>query len=116
MLAGNFVPLPALGWSADQIALLIHGQPIERMLRHYAISADQPEPGKFHHTGGWTSPDMVRNLKLEFNDVVSGGPLPTNDAAQPPWELLNESKALDDARAVLAPLGDNDWLVMAITH
>ncbi|WP_341487740.1 hypothetical protein [Pararhizobium sp. A13] len=52
-----------------------------------------------------------------YLDRLAQRPRPeANDAAEAAWTLLNESNALDDARAMLAPLSEDDWLVMAITH
>ncbi|EJK88183.1 hypothetical protein MOV66_16055 [Agrobacterium sp. SHOUNA12C] len=105
--------LPALGWSPEEIDSLIHGQPIETMLHDYANSADRMEPGGFRHTGGWTPPGMAQKLGVKLDRLALEPPKASDKAT---WSLLNESKALDDARAMLAPLRDNDWLVTAITH
>jgi hypothetical protein len=108
--------LPALGWSVDEIDFLIRGQPVESMLDSYASSTHRLEPGGFRHTGGWTPPGMARKLRATLNRLALGAPPQANNAAQVAWGLLNESNALDDACAMLAPLSADDWLVMAITH
>ncbi|KAA1184685.1 hypothetical protein FP026_04745 [Rhizobium tropici] len=107
--------LPALGWSADEIDFLIHGQPIETMLQPYASSTDQLKEGKFRHTGGWTPPGMTRKLRESIDRLILAPPSQADEAVWA-WNLLNESKALDDARAMLAPLNDDDWLILSITH
>ena len=106
--------LPALGWSTDEINYLIRGEPIETMLHGYTSST--LEPGGFRHTGGWTPPGMTRRLSVNLDRLAMGPPQEADEATQVAWSLLNESSALDDARAMLAPLSDDDWLVMAITH
>lgn len=108
--------LPALGWLAEEIGYLVRGEPIETMLQSYANSTLQLEPGKFRHTGGWTAPGMARKLSMELDRLISSPPPQAGKAAQEAWSLLNESKALDDARAMVHALSDDDWLVMAITH
>ncbi|MQB40831.1 hypothetical protein [Rhizobium sp. ICMP 5592] len=105
--------LPALGWSPEEIDSLIHGQPIETLLHGYAGSAYRLEPGGFRHTGGWTPQGMVQKLTVKLDRLALEPPKASDKTA---WSLLNERKALDDARAMLAPLHDDDWLVMAITH
>lgn len=133
MLAANFVPLPSLsgsndtnhhllathlptlGWQREEIDFLIHGQPIETMLHRYTDSTRHLQQGEFRHTGGWTPPMMTRKLKEKIDLLTLAPPLPAAEAEQA-WKRLNESKALDDARAMLAPLNDDDWLVLSTTH
>jgi HEAT repeat protein len=83
------------------------------MLHGYAASAGRLEPGGFRHTGGWTPRGTAQELSVKLDRLTLEPPKASDKAA---WSLLNESKALDDARAMLAPLRDDDWLVMAITH
>lgn len=108
--------LPAFGWSVEDVTSLVNGQPIETMLRAYSRSVNRLEPGGFRHTGGWTAPGLARELSMKLDRLAFGPPAAANDAAHMAWNRLNESKALDDARQMLAPLRDEDWLVMAITH
>lgn len=108
--------LPALGWPAEEIDYLVRGRPIETMLQSYANSTLQLEPGQFRHTGGWTPPGMARKLSSKLDRLISNPPSQAGEPAQEAWSRLNESKALDDARAMVDALSDDDWLVMAITH
>lgn len=108
--------LPALGWSADDIGSLVFGQPVEAVLRGYSVSALRLEQGGFRHTGGWTPGRTARTLCTRLDRLALGPPSQANEAALAAWGLLNESNALNDARAMLAALGDDDWLAMAITH
>ena len=108
--------LPALGWSADEIDALIHGQPIETMLQDYAGSTHRLKPGDFRHTGGWTPSAMVRKLSAKLDRLALEPAKALGKVEQAARSLLNESNALNDARAMLAPLSDDDWLVTAITH
>lgn len=108
--------LPALGWSADDIGSLVFGQPVEAVLRGYSASALRLEQGGFRHTGGWTPGRTARTLCTRLDRLALGPPSQANEAALAAWTLLNESNALNDARAMLAALSDDDWLVMAITH
>jgi len=43
-------------------------------------------------------------------------PVPADDKDAAALHRIDEHKALDDARAMLAELKENDWLVTAITH
>jgi hypothetical protein len=108
--------LPALRWSADEINFLVHGQPIETMLRHFVGSGVRLDPGQFRHTGGWTPPAMAQRLREKLDQLAKEGAPNADKIARAAWESLNESKALDDARKMVAALNDDDWLVMAITH
>lgn len=108
--------LPAFGWPADEIDVLIRGQPIEAMLQGYAGSALRLEQGGFRHTGGWTPGRTARTLCTRLDRLALGPPSQANEATLAAWTLLNDSNALNDARAMLAALSDDDWLVMAITH
>lgn len=108
--------LPALGWSDEETGLLVRGQPIEVMLRGYTVSTRRLEQGGFQHTGGWTPGRMARKLGARLDQLAVGIPPDADEAARAAWLLLDESNALQDARAMLAPLTDDDWLVTAITH
>ncbi|HEV7319635.1 MAG TPA: hypothetical protein VGO04_13635 [Ensifer sp.] len=134
VLAAHFVPLPSLsasndtnhhrlatqlptlGWTTDETDTLIHGQPIEAMLQDYADPAVRPTQGGFGHTGGWTAGRIGRTLAPRLDQLAFGPPPQADEAAQEAWRQLNETDALDDARAMLAEVRDDDWLVMAITH
>ncbi len=108
--------LPALGWSGDDIERLVFGQPVEALLQGYSASAAQPEQGGFRHTGGWTPGRTAPTLSASLDRLALGPPSQADKAVLSAWSELNDSNALDDARAMLASLSDNDWLVMAITH
>ncbi|ANP91675.1 hypothetical protein [Rhizobium leguminosarum] len=108
--------LPALGWATDEIDCLIRGQPIEAMLQGSAGCAFRLKQGGFRHTGGWTPGRMARTLCTRLDRLAFGPPSQANEAALVAWSKLNESNALQDARAMLNPLTDDDWLVMALTH
>jgi len=108
--------LPALGWPADEIDLLIHGRPIETMLHRYASATSRPEPGEFRHTGGWTAPGSAQKLSADLDRLTLCPPPEAGEPAQAAWSVLKESRALDDARAMVGLLNDDDWLIMAITH
>lgn len=108
--------LPALGWSADEINFLVHGRSIETMLHHYVSSEELLDPGQFRHTGGWTPPGMAQRLRAKLDQLTQGKAPKAGKAAQSAWDLLDKSKALEDARRMVAALNSDDWLVMAITH
>jgi len=86
------------------------------MLRGYTVSARRLEQGGFKHTGGWTPGRMARTLSARLEQLALGIPPDADEAAREAWLRLDESNALYDARAMLAPLTDDDWLVTAITH
>lgn len=108
--------LPALGWPEDEVRSLVHGWPIETMLQRYANDAAVMMPGGFAHTGGWTPPGMVPLLRERLDKLALAPPAKSHKLAQEAWHRLAERNAFQDAQAMLADLGDRDWLVMAITH
>lgn len=108
--------LPRLGWSEAEVGFLIHGQPIEAMLQDYASATPKLFPGDFAHTGGWTHPDKIPSLRACLDGLRAEPPLSSDNAVLDAWRVLNERNALEDARAMLAGLQDDDWLVMSITH
>jgi len=134
MLAGRLIPipglsastgtnhsllesqLPSLGWSAEEVASLVRGQPVEAMLQRYAVSTPPIGQGGFRHTGGWTAGPIAKMLKTRLGQLVEGGVPTADDPRRAAWSLLTENHAFSDAQAMLAEIVDNDWLVMAITH
>jgi hypothetical protein len=108
--------LPALGWASGEIESLVQGQPIETMLRSYAEPACPLQPGGFRHTGGWTSGRTALALSARLKRFAQARPADADTAQQAAWQRLNESHALQDAQAMLAPLTADDWLIMSITH
>lgn len=108
--------LPQLGWSAADIALLVHGRPIEAMLQSYVSSVRPIEQGGFRHTGGWTTGQTAQAMKARIDRLVAGPPDGSDESAVTAWRLLADSGALADAHAMLAAIGESDWLVMAVTH
>lgn len=108
--------LPLLGWSAEEIRLLVRGQPIETMLRTYAVPGLQLDQDGFRHTGGWTPGLAAQALKGRLDQLGRGVASDADGAAKAAWSLLADSNALSDAQAMLAAIGDTDWLVMAITQ
>lgn len=131
MLADDFIPirglsasrdtnhylletqLPLLGWSPEEIAFLVHGQPIEVMLQGYAAATAEILPGGFRHTGGWTHGATVQKLRKRLDELVRGIPKRSDE---PALSLLKDNDALSDAQAMLAEITDSDWLIMAIIH
>jgi len=108
--------LPALGWPADEIDLLVHGQPIEAMLCGYAASAPRLDPGGFRHTGGWIPGGMAKKLGASLDQIASTPPREADNTAIAAWHSLRESSALNDARTMLASVTERDWLITSITH
>lgn len=108
--------LPLLGWSAADIAFLVRGHSVEAMLEGYAAPSPRLDPGGFRHTGGWTPGRTAQELKSSLDQLARGVYPLANATARVAWSLLKESNALSDAQAMLAEIGENDWLVMTITH
>ncbi|MGE6786217.1 hypothetical protein ACQKGL_27215 [Ensifer adhaerens] len=108
--------LPTLGWTTGEVDALIHGQPIEVMLQEYADPAVRLAQGGFRHTGGWTAGRIGRTLAPRLEQLALNPPPQADGVAHEAWRLLNETDAFNDARAMLAAVRDDDWLVMAITH
>lgn len=108
--------LPALGWTTEETDALIRGQPIEAMLQDYGDPAVRLMQGGFRHTGGWTAGRIARTLAPRLDQLALGPPPQADEAGWKAWRELNETAAFNDARAMLAALHDDDWLVMAITH
>lgn len=108
--------LPLLGWSMDEVALLVCGRPIEAMLGHYASTGATLAPGGFRYTGGWVNADAMTTLVARIGQLTSPLPATADDKMVAVRKKLEEYGAIEDAWAMLADIGKNDWLVTAITH
>jgi hypothetical protein len=108
--------LPLLGFSEAEVGFLVRGQPIEAMLQACDGSMAELKPGGFRHTGGWTAGDVAQRLSARLSKLNRGVSSDTRETSRSAWLLLQESGALADAGTMLAEIGADDWLVMAITH
>jgi hypothetical protein len=107
--------LPALGWSAADVCALVHGASVEAMLETYAQEPHALVAGGFGHTGGWVSPPATENLVARL-EKLAAKPRSTSNSADAALLDINDTGALQDARAMLNALRAGDWLVTAITH
>jgi hypothetical protein len=108
--------LPLLGWTAKEIGFLVRGEPIEAMLEKYAPSATPLAQGGFRNTGGWVPGRTAQGLKMRLDQLARGVSPHVDATARAAWSLLKDNHALADAGTMLAEIGADDWLVMAITH
>lgn len=86
------------------------------MLADYASAPSELAPGGFRHTGGWASSSTVRTLAARLDELTAFPTEKRDEKAGDARRKLDTHHALDDARAMLAAIKEDDWLVTAITH
>ncbi|WP_416798716.1 hypothetical protein [Ciceribacter azotifigens] len=108
--------LPVLGWNAREVQLLVRGDPIELMFARYSLPSREYDASKFRETGGWTLGTALRAIETKLTRLTTAPGPEVSPAVRESRKALRESGAIDDARAMLAAVGDADWLVTSITH